>query len=85
MTEQKVLNTNPGLDALLDRPLLETFLRRRTHRVSRGAFQAALEQFGRQGVVELALIFGNYSLLAVLINTFDTDLPPDRTERLLPI
>jgi 4-carboxymuconolactone decarboxylase len=57
----------------------------RTHRVSRGAFQAALEQFGRQGVVELALIFGNYSLLAVLINAFDTDLPPDRTEHLLPI
>jgi 4-carboxymuconolactone decarboxylase len=57
----------------------------RTHRVSRGAFQAALEQFGRQGVVELALIFGNYSMLAVLINAFDTELPPDRSERLLPI
>ena len=57
----------------------------RTHYVSRGAFQAALEQFGRQGVVELALIMGNYSLLALLINTFDTDLPPDRTEPLLPV
>lgn len=57
----------------------------RTHRVSRGAFQAALEQLGRQGVVELALIMGNYSLLALLINSFDTDLPPDRTEPLLPV
>ncbi len=57
----------------------------RTHRVSRGAFQSALEQFGRQGVVALGLIFGNYSMLAVLINSFDTDLPPDRTEPLLPI
>jgi 4-carboxymuconolactone decarboxylase len=57
----------------------------RTHRVSRGAFQAALEQFGRQGVVELSLIMGNYSLLALLINTCDTDLPPDRTEPLLPV
>ena len=57
----------------------------RTRRVSRGAFQAALEQFGRQGVVELALILGNYSLLALLINSFDTDLPPDRTEPLLPV
>jgi 4-carboxymuconolactone decarboxylase len=45
----------------------------RTHRVSPGAFQAALEQFGRQGVVELSLIMGNYSLLALLINAFDTD------------
>lgn len=57
----------------------------RTHHVSRGAFQMALEQFGRQGVVELALTLGNYSMLAVLINSFDTDLPPDRTEPLLPM
>ena len=57
----------------------------RTHKVSRGAFQAALEQFGRQGVVELALVMGNYSLLALLINSFDTDLPAERTEPLLPI
>jgi 4-carboxymuconolactone decarboxylase len=57
----------------------------RTHRVSAGVFQAALEQFGRQGVVELSLIMGNYSLLALLINAFDTDLPPDRTEPLLPV
>src|SRR3954452_2386742 len=28
---------NPGLDALLKRPLLETIWRRRTHRVSQGA------------------------------------------------
>jgi len=53
--------------------------------VSRGAFQAVLELFGRQGIVELGLIMGNYSLLALLINTCDTDLPPDRTEPLLPI
>jgi len=57
----------------------------RTHRVSRGGFQAALEQFGRQGVVEMGLVMGNYSLLALLINSFDTDLPPDRTEPLLPV
>jgi len=57
----------------------------RTHRVSRGAFQAALEQFGRQGAIELSLVLGNYSLLALLINAFDTDLPPDRTEPLLPV
>ncbi len=57
----------------------------RTHRVSRGAFQAGLEQFGRQGVVELSMIMGSYSLLALLINAFDSDLPPDRTEPLLPV
>jgi 4-carboxymuconolactone decarboxylase len=57
----------------------------RTHRVSRGAFQTVLEQFGCQGAVELSLIMGNYSLLALLINAFDTDLPPDRAEPLLPV
>ncbi len=57
----------------------------RTHKVSRGAFQAALEQFGERGVVELTLTMGNYSLLSFAINAFDTDLPPNRTEPLLPI
>ena len=57
----------------------------RTHRVSRGAFQLALEQLGRQGVIELALIYGNYSALAVLVNSFDVDLPPQRTEPILPV
>ena len=61
------------------------YLAANTNLVCRGAFQAALEQFGRQGVVELGLVMGNYSLLALLINSFDTDLPPDRTEPLLPV
>lgn len=56
----------------------------RTHRVSRGAFQAALEQFGARGLVELTLTMGNYSLLTFAVNAFDTDLPPERTEPLLP-
>ena len=57
----------------------------RTHKVSRGAFQAALEQFGQTGIIELTLTMGNYSLLSFAINTFDTDLPPNRSEPLLPI
>ena len=56
----------------------------RTHRVSRGAFQAALEQFGTQGLVELTLTMGSYSCLDFAVNAFDTDLPPQRTEDLLP-
>jgi len=57
----------------------------RTHRVSRGAFQTVLEQLGKQGAVELGLIFGNYNLLALLVNSFDVDLPPDRKEPLMPV
>ena len=56
----------------------------RTRRVGRGAFQAAHEQFGTQGLVELTLTMGNYSLLAFAINAFDSDLPPNRSEPLLP-
>ncbi len=57
----------------------------RNHHASRGAFQAVLEQFERQGAVELTLVFGNYTMLALAINAFDSDLPPDRSEPLLPI
>ena len=53
-------------------------------RVGRGAFQDALEQFGKQGLIELTLVIGNYSFLAFLINAFDPDLPTNRTEPLLP-
>jgi 4-carboxymuconolactone decarboxylase len=57
----------------------------RTHRVSKGSFQSVIEQLGKEGAVELGLIFGNYSLLALLVNSFDVDLPPERKEPLLPV
>ena len=56
----------------------------RTHRVSRGAFQAGIEQFGKQGLIELTLTMGNYALLAFCITSFDSELPPNRTEPVLP-
>ncbi len=55
------------------------------HYVGSGTFQLAMEQFGRQGVVELGLLLGMYCTLALLINSFDTDMPSDRTEPLLPL
>ena len=57
----------------------------RTHRVSRGTFQLALEQLGQQGAIELGLFLGNYASLALLVNSFDVGLPPDRKEPLLPV
>ena len=53
-------------------------------RVGRGAFQDAMEQFGKQGLIELTLVIGNYSFLAFVINAFDPHLPSNRTEPLLP-
>ena len=51
--------------------------------MSRGGYQSALEVFGQQGTIELTLILGNYTMLAMLINTFETDLLPERAEPLL--
>ena len=55
------------------------------HYASRGSYQMALEQFGRQGLIELTMIIGQYSMLAMTINAFDTNLLPDRSEPLLPV
>ncbi len=57
----------------------------RTRRVSRGGFQLALEQLGQRGVIELGLILGNYASIALLVNAFDADLPPDRKESILRV
>ena len=57
----------------------------RTHQVSRGAYQSAIEVFGKQGLIELSLVMGNYALIAVAVNSFDSELPANRTEPVLPI
>jgi len=57
----------------------------RTHRVSRGSFQAALEQLGAQGLTELTMLMGYYGMLAFCVNAFDGDLPSERSEPLLPV
>lgn len=57
----------------------------RTHRVSRGTFQLAMEQLGQRGAIELGLFLGNYASLALLVNSFDVDLPPERKEPIMPV
>jgi 4-carboxymuconolactone decarboxylase len=57
----------------------------RTRRVSKGTSQLALEQLGTRGAVELGLVLGSYALLALMVNSFDVDLPPDRKESVMPV
>ena len=57
----------------------------RAHRVSAGTFSLAKEQFGERGIVELSLLFGSYHMLAILLNSTDAKLRPNRTEQVLPI
>tara|TARA_Y100000994_G_scaffold228480_1_gene212768 strand:- start:857 stop:1417 length:561 start_codon:yes stop_codon:yes gene_type:complete len=56
-----------------------------SHYASRGEYQAMLEQFGEQAFIEITMIIGNYTMLALAINTFESDLPPNRTQEILPV
>ncbi len=48
----------------------------RDHFVSDETFAAALGEFGEPGLVDLIGSLGNYSMLAMLLNTFQVDLQP---------
>jgi 4-carboxymuconolactone decarboxylase len=49
-----------------------------SHFVSDETFTAGLAAFGEQGLVDLIGSLGNYSMLAMLLNTFQVDLQPNR-------
>ena len=51
---------------------MEFFL---TRRVSQDTFQAALDQFGQQGFVELTTLMGYYAMLAFNANAVDLGVP----------
>ena len=55
------------------------------HRVSNETFQAALDQFGPQHLVELTALMGNYAQTAFVLNAFEVELPEGATEPVLPV
>jgi 4-carboxymuconolactone decarboxylase len=57
----------------------------RTRQVSQATFDAALAQFGVQGVTELTNLIGCYTMLAFNLNAFGAELPPEITETPLPV
>lgn len=57
----------------------------RTHKVTQRAFDAALTQFGAQGLTELTTLMGYYAMLAFHANAFTIDLPANRSGPLLPV
>ena len=70
---------NPDEKAVYDfatQLLRERFVEDRT-------FNAVLEQVGTQGVIELTALFGYYTLVAMTLNVFQVEAPPD-LEPLLP-
>jgi len=48
------------------------------HFVRQETFDAAHNAFGAQGIVDIIGALGNFSMLAMLLNTFEVDLQPDR-------
>jgi 4-carboxymuconolactone decarboxylase len=58
-------------------------LLRGNHQLSDATYQALLAHFGNQGAVELAATFGYFAMLAMPLNAFQVDPPPDRP--VLPI
>ncbi len=53
-------------------------LLRGNHQLSDATYEALLAHFGPQGIVELAATFGYFSMLAMPLNAFQVDPPPDR-------
>ena len=56
-----------------------------THKVSQPTFQAAIDQFGAQHLVEITTVMGSYAQVAFILNAFEADLPEQRTEPVLPV
>ena len=56
-----------------------------THRINQETFDAALAQFGPQGLVELTTLMGFYAMLAFNANAVDLGLPQNLTEPPLPV
>ena len=71
----------PEKDALVIRYGRELF---RKHKIDSALYAKVVEQFGRQGMVDLTLTLGDYAMTALLLNAVDQHLPPGRTVNLPP-
>jgi len=70
-----------------DEEILYTLLEelRQTHAVTDATYGRAVKTFGEQGVVDALGITGYYTLLAMVMNTARTPLPPGATPALTPL
>lgn len=55
-----------------------TQLMTRNHRVSEATFQAALEHFGVQGLVELVVTLGYFAMIALPLNAFEIEMSAEQ-------
>jgi 4-carboxymuconolactone decarboxylase len=66
--------------------LLITFARDsfHQHRISSDLYAKVVATFGKQGILELATIIGDYAMAAIMLNATDQHLPPGRAQLLPP-
>ncbi|MFE4504157.1 carboxymuconolactone decarboxylase family protein [Rhodococcus sp. NPDC056743] len=78
--ERLARNEEPAFEAA-DEQILYRFSQEilGNHFVSDEVFAEALNAFGDNGLVDIIGSLGNFSMLAMLLNTFEVDLQPDRT------
>ncbi len=57
----------------------------RDHKVSQATFQAALEQFGVRGLIELTMLMAFYVIPSFIAHAFELEPPADTPEPLLPV
>jgi 4-carboxymuconolactone decarboxylase len=56
----------------------------RDHKLSSDLYAKAVELFGKQGMVEMAAVMGDYAMAAIMLSAADQHLPPDRKVFPLP-
>jgi len=56
----------------------------RDHKVGAELWARAVEQFGRQGAIEVTTIMADYAMVGFLLTAVDQQLPPDRKPLLPP-
>jgi 4-carboxymuconolactone decarboxylase len=55
----------------------------RKHKVDSALYATVIDQFGRQGMIDITVAIGDYVMTALVLNAVDQQLPPDR-KPLLP-
>ena len=54
------------------------------HRVSTATYEAALEHFGVQGLVELVVTLGYFAMIALPLNAFEIEMAPEQKAKRKP-
>lgn len=54
------------------------------HKLDSALYAKVVELFGKQGMIELSMSLGDYVMTAILLNTVDQRVPPDRKVNLPP-